>query len=71
MIYPLKVAPQPSIHQDNKINTAIIIVLDTTTFLMDLDKHSKDLNPFLTFDGSYTLQTQRRGGQHEIECDLF
>ena len=33
-----------SIHLYSKINTAITIALDTTTFLMDFHKHVKDLN---------------------------
>ena len=37
-------------HQDVKINTAKVIEMDTTKFLMDLHNHAKDLHAFLTFN---------------------
>ena len=48
-----------------------MVALDNTTFLMDLHKHTKDLNVFLPFGGPSTLRTKRRGIRSENECDLF
>ena len=38
--FPQKVAHHPSINQDSKTNTPIMIELDTTTFLIDLNSFS-------------------------------
>ena len=43
----------------------------TTTFLMDLHKHTEDQNDFPPFDGPYTLITKRLGSNHKNEFDLF
>ena len=71
MIPPQKVAHHPSIYQDIKTHTTIMIALNTTTFLMDLHKHAKDLNAFLTFGIPYNYLTQIQGSHCENECDLF
>ena len=48
-----------------------MIALDTTTFFMDLNKHARDLNAFLPFNGPYNLRTQRQGSHRENKYDLF
>ena len=57
VIFLEKVVHHPSINQDSKTNTAIMIVLDTTIFLMGLHKNAKDLNAFLNFDGPSNFPT--------------
>ena len=71
MIPPQKVAHHPSIHQDIKTHTTIMIALTTTIFLIYLHKHAKDLNTFLPFDGPYSYLTRIQGSYCENECDLF